>query len=91
MGKSKQKNESADSSLQLLDDLRCVAGTPAGKRLLFAVLSMGNIYSSTFTGNSETFFLEGRRAVALELLSLMNEADPTMYVKILQENGGTDG
>lgn len=87
---AKHKNKENDIDQQLLDDVKTVASTPSGRRLLFYILSLGNIYSSTFTGNSETFFLEGKRAVCLALLELINDADPTIYIKLLQNNGGTD-
>jgi len=86
-----RKPKVVDIDQQLLDDIRNVALSGAGRRLLFYVLSMGNIYSTSFTGNSETFFKEGRRAVALELLDLINDADPNLYIKLQQEQGGTDG
>ena len=85
------KKKAVDIDQQLLDDIRNVAVSGAGRRVLFHVLGMGNIYGSCFTGNSETFFNEGRRAVALELLDLINDADPNLYIKLQQEKGGLDG
>jgi len=86
-----KKPKESDTDQQLFDDIRNVAMSGAGRRLLYYVLSMGNIYSTSFTGNSETFYKEGRRAMALELLDLINDADPNLYIKLQQEQGGTDG
>lgn len=49
--------------------------TPDGARVLHALLDECNIFGTSFTGNSNTFFLEGKRAVGLwimQQLDLMN-------------------
>lgn len=86
---SKPKNNTPDPDIQVLEDIRSIAQRPEGQRLLFYFLSLGNIYSTTFTGNSETFFLEGKRAIALHILDLINNADPHLYIKLQQLNGET--
>ncbi len=55
-------------------DLREVLSTPSGKRIIYRILDSCKsaplkTYRSSFTGNSDTFRLEGRREIGLELLS----------------------
>jgi len=40
---------------------------------------------TNFTGNSETFKLEGKREVALAFLSWMKDADPEQARKIVSD------
>jgi hypothetical protein len=54
-----------------------------GKEVIWHILSMCNIYGDTFTGNSHTYYLEGKRAVGLEILQMLEDADPTAYPKLL--------
>ena len=49
-------------------DLAAVLSTEAGGRFIFALLSECHVFSSSFTGNSETFFKEGERNVGLALM-----------------------
>ena len=67
----------------LLAKVRDVAETPSGKSLIWEVLSMCGLYQSTFTGNSQGAFLEGKRAVGLEILELLSEMDKTFYPALL--------
>lgn len=59
-----------------LDDVRKLLGTPEGLRFFWRVLDLAGIYRTTFTGNSHTFFNEGRRAVGLEIKADLLEVDP---------------
>jgi hypothetical protein len=67
----------------LVANIREVLKTRQGKDVLWHILGMCNIYGDVFTGNSQTFYLEGKRAVGLEILQLLEEADPTAYAKLL--------
>jgi len=66
-------------------NIRELAKTKQGKSLIWEVLSMCGLYSSTFTGNSQGAYLEGRRSVGLELLQLLEDSDGTIYPKLLLE------
>ena len=54
-----------------------------GKRFIYHILDLCGIHTSSFTGNSQTFYLEGRRSVGLEIISLMEAVDPRLYPKLL--------
>jgi hypothetical protein len=49
-------------------DLQEILKTDAGMRFFKKLFERGYMYSSTFTGNSRGYFLEGKRMVCLELL-----------------------
>lgn len=58
-------------------DLKAILELPGGEgiRFLRRVLTNCYMFSSTFTGNSATFRNEGKRAVALELIEMITQAD----------------
>jgi hypothetical protein len=71
--KAKIKNEVIIEKQELLrkqelDDLQYVLNTPAGRRFFIRLLEKTGYNSSSFTGNSTTFFNEGKREIALLLL-----------------------
>ncbi len=57
---------------QNIMDLEAVLSTEAGCRFIFALLNECHVFSSSFTGNSETFFQEGERNVGLALMEHIN-------------------
>lgn len=61
------------------DDLIWVLSDPRGRRVVWRLLERCGIYKNSFTGNSHTFFNEGRRAVGLETLIEINDADPKAF------------
>ncbi len=71
--------------LNLVSDTRDLLKMPQGKKLLWHILSMCGMYADTFQGNSRTFYEEGKRAVGLEILSFLEEVDPTFYPRMLLE------
>ena len=84
MAKPKDKDEIAYRTL--CSNLREVVKSTAGKEVLWSILAMCGIYSESFTGNSQTFYMEGKRAVGLEILQLMEDTDKTLYAKMLLES-----
>lgn len=68
--KQKQERE------QLLADMRWVLSDARGRRCVVNMLEHCRLSVTNFTGNSETFKLEGKREVALSFLRWMSEADP---------------
>jgi hypothetical protein len=68
---------------QLAADLQDTFGNAAGRRVLYEVLSLCGIYSDSFTGNSTTFYKEGKRAVGLQILEMVGIE---VYLKTLREN-----
>ena len=60
--------EKAKTARQVeVNDLKWLMSTSQGRRVAGRLLGMAGIHRSSFTGNSETFFKEGRRSMGLEL------------------------
>lgn len=67
-------------------DMRAVLSTPEGRRFFFRLLDgVCNLHGGTFTGNSQTFHLEGRRSVGVELLKEAQGVAPEAWALALQE------
>ena len=73
-------------ALQVKEDFKWVVSTEQGRRFLWDLLAFTGVYRSSFTGNSTTFFNEGRRDVGLKLIGQLNEYAPEVYVTMLKEN-----
>lgn len=56
---------------QRKDDIKELLHMPAGRRFLHRILSECKVYSSTFTGNATTYYLEGKRDIGLWLMNEM--------------------
>lgn len=69
-----------------LEDLRFVMETPQGRSFLWRLLSDARIFAPCYTGNSETFYREGKREFALKYFNDVLEACPGLYHKMVQEN-----
>jgi hypothetical protein len=80
------KQTSREIRKQELKDVGLILSTIEGRRFFFRYLCECGIFKTSFTGSSETFFREGQRNVGLSLLADLNDADPTMYAKIMEEN-----
>lgn len=79
---SKKTNEELEHHV-LCENVRELLKHRYGKEVIWHLLSFCDIYSDTFTGNSHTFYLEGKRSVGLQFLQLLEEADPTAYARLL--------
>ena len=82
MAARKKSSEEAEYEL-LKANTRELLKTSAGKSLIWHVLSICNLYGESFTGNSSTFYNEGKRAVGLEILQLLEDADKLAYATLL--------
>jgi len=74
-----------DVQKKLEADIGSVLKTPQGRDVIWEILSLCGIYDNQFTGNSGTFFNEGRRSVGLDLIQMMTDADPTAYARLMLE------
>lgn len=83
MAKKKHPDEVAYRNL--CNNMREVTKSTAGKEIIWSILAMCGLYSESFTGNSQTFYMEGKRAVGLEILQVMEDADKTLYARLLLE------
>jgi hypothetical protein len=67
----------------LIKSVREVAGSPSGEHVIWEILSMCGLYTTTFTGNSQGAFLEGKRSIGIEILEMLNETDSKFYPNLL--------
>lgn len=76
----------ARQQARLNQDICAVASTAAGLRFMRALLAAHGIYRSSFDVTSErmTAFNEGDRNAGLRLLAWLDEADPTIYERIIK-------
>jgi len=74
-----------DVQKRLEANVSSVMATSQGKDVIWEILSLCGIYDSQFTGNSGTFFNEGRRSVGLDIIQMLQDAEPTMYAQLLLE------
>lgn len=67
-------------------DIQWLMDHPQGRRLAWDLLAFTGIYRQVFTGNSETFFNDGKRVVGLRYLDLVNRHAPDQYTAMLKEH-----
>lgn len=70
---------------QELEDLRAILAMPKGEGIRFfrRMMALGGIFRTTFTGDSQSFFLEGRRVFATTYLKDALEAAPELLARLL--------
>jgi len=67
----------------LVSNTRKMLKTRPGQDFVWHILAICNLYGDVFTGNSQTFYYEGKRAVGLEVLQLLEDVDKTAYAELL--------
>ena len=66
--------------------LRAVMATREGRRTMWRIFEATGFHSISFTGNSETYFREGKRSVGLSLHTEMMDLCPEAYWLMVNEN-----
>lgn len=66
-----------------IDDLRKILDTPEGIRVFTAIMERNAVFSKTFTGNSNTYYLLGKRESAQELMGDIATASENAWIKIM--------
>ena len=67
-------------------DLKEVLSTPTGRRCIMEILAKCGVFTLSFTGNSQTFFKEGKRSIGTELLVDIDRADDDAWVTMQLEH-----
>ena len=70
---------------QEVEDFKWLMAHKQGRRFVWRLLSEAGVYRSSFTGNSTTFFNEGKRNSGLMLLAEIHELTPEAYGLMLKE------
>jgi hypothetical protein len=82
----KRKTKAELRREQEIEDIRRALSNKATRNLIWRILGECGLYRLSFTGNSETFFKEGRRSIGQWLLNELNETDPKIYISLLSDN-----
>ena len=69
-----------------LNDIKKVMGSKSGRRLMWRIIEEGNIFNDCFTGTSETYYLLGRRALALVIYADIMLSCPELFWQAQKEN-----
>lgn len=70
------------------NDLKYILDSEQGRRFIWKQLERCGVFKSSFTGSSETYFLEGQRNIGLKLLADVMACDPQAYLKMYIKNKG---
>lgn len=71
---------------QEIADLKAILDTAHGRRFLWKLLGEARMFHPCFTGNSETYYLLGKRDFGLKILRDCHIADKNAYHKMFMEN-----
>lgn len=75
----KRKTKAQLKKEQEVEELKQVLSTKAGMNVIWRILAKTGPFEGSFTGNSTTFFKEGRRSIGLEIITEINEASPRAF------------
>jgi hypothetical protein len=75
---------------QEVSDIRKILESDYGRRFVWRYLTTAGVFQTSFTGNSTTFFNEGRRDVGLKILADVMEAMPDAYIQMAKESQGKE-
>jgi len=85
--KQKKVEEKQERDEQRFDnDMKKILSMPEGRRMFHRFFRDCGIHTSSFTGNSTTFFKEGERNIGLIWLRHIMKAKPEAYTQMIQEN-----
>ena len=68
-----------------LADIKALMGIPAFRRYAKRYLGICNVFQTTFTGSSETFFREGKRAVGTTMFGEIMKVTPERFAELMAE------
>jgi len=85
---AEQGKQEKDFQQQRVNDLKWLMGHRQGRRIVADLLQRTGQETSSFTGNSGTFFNEGVRSVGLNLQLEIKAHCFEAYVQMLKEGNG---
>ena len=68
-----------------LEDVKAILKTKEGRRFVWKILEACGVYRSSMTGNSLTFFNEGKRDIGLQVLADVMDANPEAFLVMQRE------
>lgn len=85
---SQSHRKQAVKERQLVEEAatKTVMGLKEGRRIVWRIIEGSGFLEQSFTGNSETFFKEGRRSVGKQLYDELMDLCPDLYWLMVNEN-----
>ena len=80
-----KKEEDKKEHSALMGNYREAWKIKATRTMVWDILGQCGIYNSAFTGNSQTFYLEGKKDVGLFILERLQEMDSKSYARLILE------
>lgn len=68
-----------------LKDITTLLKYPEFRRYVKRYLATCNVFKTTFTGSSETFFKEGQRSIGTTMFGEIMQANPDRFSEIMRE------
>ena len=68
-----------------LADIKALMAIPAFRRYAKRYLGICNVFKTTFTGNSETFFKEGQRSIGTTMFGEIMAIVPGQFAQMMAE------
>lgn len=81
---ARQRETLSDAVLEA-EDFKWLMGSKRGRRIVWRLLEKTRVYQDSMTGNSHTFYNEGRRSIGLMLMAQINENCLPEYIMMLNE------
>lgn len=66
-------------------DIAALLNTPEFRRYVKRYLALCNVFKTTFTGNSETFFREGQRSIGTTMFGEIMQVNPERFAELMRE------
>lgn len=73
---------------QETDDLRFVMGTPAGRRVMWGLITKAGVYKTVWEPSAKIHYNAGRQDFGHELMALLLKADESLYLAMSAEARG---
>lgn len=73
------------AEMRAAEDLKFIMSDKRGRRFMRRLIEQTGFYDTSFTGNSETFFREGKRDVGLTLRRQIMKHCPDRFVEMESE------
>jgi hypothetical protein len=68
-----------------IEEVKQVLSTVSGRATIWRILDWCGVYRTSFTGNSETFFNEGKRNIGLKLIEEIFASDKNAFYLMSRE------
>lgn len=82
--REQRKKDREDLEKDLQGDIRTLLMSRAGFNLIWWILEMSGVFVSSYTGNSDTYLNEGKRAIGLELLHRIVAVRPDVFESMIR-------